>query len=94
MCHALLHLVDSNEKNWQKHHDGCLVTPQGAQYDCLLPKVVRPCNHQALLMDLKMGEVFPMVPVRDFALEDNIFPRSTSDSLLYTDAELEGKGTR
>ena len=35
------------------------------------------------------GEVFPMVLVGDFALEDNIFPRTPGDSLLYTSKELD-----
>ena len=62
--------------------------PRGAQYDHLLPKIVMLHNHQALLVDLSMGEPFPLVPVGDFQLEDNIFPRTPGNSLLYTSKEL------
>ena len=37
----------------------------------------------------KEGEVFPMVSVGDFTLEDNIFPGTPGDSLLYTSKELD-----
>ena len=74
MCCTLLQHIDPTIKNWQRHCDGCLVIPQGAQYDHLLPEVVRPCNHWASLMDLKAGEVFPMVSVGDFVLEDKSSP--------------------
>ena len=89
MCHTLLQLIDKSPKNQQKHHDGCVVIPQGTQCDRLLPEVVRPCNHQSLLIDLNTKEAFPMVSVGDFALEDNIFPGSPGDSLLYTHDELD-----
>ena len=35
-----------------------------------------------------MEESFPLVPVGDFQLEDNIIPRTPGDSLLYTSKEL------
>ena len=89
MCCTLLQHVNPAIENQQRHCDGCLVIPQGAQYDRLLPEVVRPHNHWALLMDLKAGEVFPMVLAGDFALEDNIFPGTPGDSLLYTSKELD-----
>ena len=72
----------------QQHHGSCLVIPLGAQYDHLLPEIMMPCNHWALLVDLSTGEPFPLVPVGDFQLEDNIFPGTPSDSLLYTSEEL------
>ena len=89
MCHTLLQHIDPTIKNWQKHCDGHLLIPWRAQYDHLLLEVVRPCNHRAPLMDLKAGEVFPMVLVGDFTLEDNIFPGTPGDSLLYTSKELD-----
>ena len=89
MCHTLLQHIDPTIKNQQECCNGCLVIPWGVQYDRLLPEVVRPHIHQALLMDLKVGEVFPMVSVGDFALEDNTFPRTPGDSLLYTSKELD-----
>ena len=72
----------------QQHHRSRLVIPQGVQYDHLLPKIMMPCNHQALLVDLSMGEPFPLVLVGDFQLEDNIFPGMPGYSLLYTNKEL------
>ena len=57
--------------------------PQGAQYSHLLPEITMLCNHWVLLVNLHMGEPFPLVPVGDFQLEDNIFPRMSGDSLLY-----------
>ena len=89
MCHTLLQCIDPALKKWKRHCNGHLVIPQGVQYDCLLPEVVRPHNHWALLMDPKVGKVFPMVSVGDFTLEDNIFPRTPGDSLLYTSKELD-----
>ena len=89
MCHTLLQHINPTIKNWQRHCDGHLVIPQGLQYDRLLPQVVRPCYHWAPLMDLKVGEVFPMVSVGDLALEDNIFPGTPGDSLLYTSKKLD-----
>ena len=47
-----------------------------------------PCNHWVLLVHLSTGEPFPLVPVGDFQLEDNIFPGTPGDSLLYTSEEL------
>ena len=88
ICHTLFQRVNPTIKNQQKHCDGCLVIPPEAQYDHLLPEVVRPCNHWAPLMDLKAGEVFPMVLVGDFTLEGNIFPGTPGDCLLYTSKEL------
>ena len=62
--------------------------PRGTQYDHLLPKIMMLCNHLAPLVDLSMGEPFPLVPVGDFQLEDNVFPGTPSDSLLCTSEEL------
>ena len=89
MCCRLLQHINPTIKNQQRHCDGHLVIPWGVQYNRLLLEVVRPRNHQVLLMDLKVGEVFPMVSVEDFTLEDNIFPRTPGDSLLYTSKELD-----
>ena len=89
MCCTLLQCIDPTIKNQQKHCIGHLVIRWGVQYDCLLPEVARSHNHWVPLMDLKAGEVFPMVLVGDFALEDNIFPGTPGDSLLYTSKELD-----
>ena len=62
--------------------------PQGAQYECMLPKIIMLCNHWALLVDLSKGEPFSLVPVGDFQLEDNIFQGMPGDNLLYTSEEL------
>ena len=72
----------------QQHHGSHLVIPQGAQYDHLLPEIMMPHSHLAPLVDLSMGEPFPLVPVGDFQLEDNVFPGTPSDSLLCTSEEL------
>ena len=50
----------------QQHNEGFLVIPWGAQYDHLLPKIIRPCNHRMPLVDFSTGWPFPMVPVGDF----------------------------
>ena len=88
ICCTLLQHADTSADHRQQHYGSCLVIPRGAQYDHLLPKIMMPHNHWALLVDLTMGEPFPLVPVGDFQLEDNIFPGTPGDSLLYTSEEL------
>ena len=66
ICHALLQNADLSEAHRQKYHRSHLVIPWGVQYSCLLPKITMPCNQQAPLVDLHMGEPFPLVPVGDF----------------------------
>ena len=88
ICHALLHHANMSTDHRQQHHRSCLVITQGVQYDHLLPKIMMPCNHWMPLVDLSTGEPFPLVPVGDFQLEDNIFPGTPGDSLLYTSKEL------
>ena len=88
ICHALLQHADLSEAHTWKYHGSCLVIPRGAQYSCLLPKITMPHNHWVLLLDLHMGEPFPLVLVGDFQLEDNIFPRMPGDSLLYNSDNL------
>ena len=84
----LLQYANLSMDHRQQHHRSCLVIPRGVQYNHLLPEIMMPHNHQEPLVDLSMGEPFPVVPVRDFQLED-IFPRTPGDSLLYTSEELE-----
>ena len=88
ICRALLQHANKSADHRQQHHRSHLVIPWGVQYDHLLPKIMMLRNHQAPLVDLSMGEPFPLVPVGDFQLEDNIFPGTPSDSLLYTSKEL------
>ena len=88
ICCTLLQHADMSTDHRQQHHRSHLVIPQGAQYDHLLPEIIMPCNHWALLVDLSMGGPFPLVPGGDFQLEDNIFPGTPGDSLLYTNEEL------
>ena len=88
ICCTLLQHADMSTDHRQQHHGSHLVIARGAQYDHLLPKIMMPCNHQVLLVDLSMGEPFPLVPVGGFQLEDNILPGTTGDSLLYTSEEL------
>ena len=88
ICHALLQHADLSEVHRQKYHGSHVVIPQGAQYNHLLPKITMPHNQQAPLIDLHMGESFPMVPVEDFQLVDKIFPGMPRDSLLYNSDDL------
>ena len=88
ICHALLQHADLSTDHRQQHHGSCLVIPWGAQYDHLLPEIMMPHDYQVLLVDLSTGVPFPLVQVGDFQLEDNIFPRTPGDSLLYTNEEL------
>ena len=88
ICHTLLQHAGMSTDHRQQHHGSCLLNTWGVQYDHLLPEIMMPCNHWVLLVDLSTGEPFPLVPVGDFQLEDNIFPGTPSDSLLYTSEEL------
>ena len=88
ICHVLLQHANMSTDHRQQHHGSGLVITWGVQYDHLLPKIMMLCNHRALLVDLSMGEPFPLVPVGNFQLEDNSFPGTPSDSLLYTNEEL------
>ena len=45
ICHTLLHHIELVYDHGQKHHEGHLVIPYRAQYNCLLPEVVIPHNH-------------------------------------------------
>ena len=84
ICHTLLNHADLSEAHMQKYHSSCMVIAQGAQYNHLLPKITMLCNHQALLIDLHMGEPFPMVPVGDFQLVDKIFPGTVCCTTVMT----------
>ena len=88
ICRALLQHADLSEAHRQKYHRNHLVIPWEAQYSQLLPKITMPRNHQVPFVDLHTGEPFPLVPVGDFQLEDNIFPRMPEDSLLYNSHDL------
>ena len=88
ICHALLQHADLSEANTWKYQGSHLVIPRGVQYSCLLPEITMLRNHRAPLIDLHMGDPFPLVPVGDFQLEDNIFPRMPGDSLLYNSDDL------
>ena len=88
ICHALLQHADLSEAHRWKYHRSHLVIPWGVQYSCLLPKITMLCKHRVLLIDLHMGEPFPLVQVEDFQLEDNIFPGMPGDSLLYSSDDL------
>ena len=83
ICHALLQYADLSKAHRWKYQGSHVVIPRGVQYNHLLPKITMLCNHQVPLIDLYMGEPFPMVSVRDFQLVDKIFPGMPGDSLLY-----------
>ena len=86
--HALLQHADLSEAHRWKYHRSHLVIPWGTQYSHPLPEITMPCNHQVPLVDLHMGDPLPLVPVGDFQLEDNIFPGTPGDSLLYNSEDL------
>ena len=88
MCCALLHHIDHTHVQQQKHHQGQLVIPRGAQYSCLLPSVVISCNHCPPIIQFGGGVTFPMASIGDFMLDGKLFPRSPGDSLLYNDKEI------
>ena len=88
ICHALLQHVNLSKAHRWKYHGSCVVIPWGAQYNHLLPKITMLHNHWVPLIDLHMGEPFPMVPVGDFQLVDKIFPGMPGDSLLYNSDDL------
>ena len=84
ICQALLQHANMSEDYRQQYEGSHLVISWGVQYEHLLPETIMPCNHWALLVDLSTGKPFPLVPVGDLQLEDNIFPGMPGDSLLYT----------
>ena len=88
ICCTLLQHANLSEAHRQKYHRSHLVISQGVQYSHLLPEITMLHNHRVPLVDLHMGEPFPLVPVGDFQLEDNIFPRILGDSLLYSSDDL------
>ena len=88
ICCTLLQHADLSEAHRWKYHRSCLVITWGVQYRCLLPKITMLHNHWVPLIDLHMGDPFPLVLVGDFQLEDTIFPRMPGDSLLYNSEDL------
>ena len=70
-------------KNYARSH---LILSHGAHYnDWLFPMILKPQNHQGLLIDSVMKEPFPMELVGS---ADRIFKGCYGDSLLYSDSEL------
>ena len=66
-----------------------LILPHGAQYnEQLFPKILKPQNHQAPLIDPVTQEPFPMKLVGDFRSMDPIFKGCYGDSFLYSDVDL------
>ena len=88
ICSTLLQHADLSKAHRQKYHSSHMVIPQGLQYNHLLLKITMLCKHLVPLIDLHMGEPFPMVPVGDFQLVDKIFPGMPRDSLLYNSDDL------
>ena len=88
ICHTLLQHTNLSEAHRWKYHGGHLVIPQGVQYSHLLPKMTMSCNHWAPLIDLHTWDLFPLVLVGDFQLEDTIFSGTPGDSLLYNSDDL------
>ena len=88
ICCALLQHAELSEAHRWKYHSSHMVIPQGVQYNHLLPEITMLCNHRTPLIDLHMGEPFPMVPVGHFQLVDKIFSGMPGDSLLYNSDDL------
>ena len=88
ICHTLLQHADLTEAHRWKYNGSHLIVPRGTQYKTLLPKITMLCNHRGLLLDLHSRKPFPMVPVGDFNLVDQIFPGMPGDSLLFNGDEL------
>ena len=66
-----------------------LILPHGAQYkEQLFPEILKPWNHQVLLIDPITKEPFPMELVGDFRSTDPIFKGCYGDSFLYSDVDL------
>ena len=75
ICHALLQHANLSKAHRWKYHGSHMVITWGAQYSHLLPEITMPCHHQVLLIDLHMGEPFPMVPVGGLPTGGQDLPR-------------------
>ena len=98
VCHQLIQWANLHEK-WETIIGGSrFLLPHGAQYDDnLLPWLIRLQNHRSLLVDPIMAQLYPMVKVGSFTMQDPLFPGTTGDSYVYWgDARkwLEERGYR
>ena len=58
--------------------------PHRAQYnENPLPWLIRPWNHRSLLMDPVMAQLYPLVEVGSFTMQDPLFPGIAGDSYIY-----------
>ena len=89
ICHATLQFSNNDLKEHTNYTRSCLILPRRVQYnDQLFPAILEPWNHHGPLIDLTMGEPYPMEMVGDFKAADPIFKVCYGDSLLYSDADL------
>ena len=89
ICHATLQFTNDNTKQLKEYSGSHLILPRRAQYnDQLFPMILKPWNHQELLIDSAMKEPYPMELVGDFWAADPIFKGCYRDSLLYSNVEL------
>ena len=87
MCHTLLHVADlSMERKWQ-YAGSHLIIPHGAQFTHRFSTIIETHNHSSPLRNAE-GVPYPMETVRDFTLEDKIFPDILGDSLLFDGTRL------
>ena len=89
ICCATLQFTNDDPKELKNYAGSCLILPCRAQYnDRLFSTILKPQNHQGLLIDPTMKEPFPMELVGDFQAADPIFKGCYGDSLLYSDSVL------
>ena len=82
-CHTLLsHLSKKSDGNH-------VIIPHGAQFDHLFPTITQPHGYTKPLINASTGEPYPMLPVRDFSLEDHLFPGCPGDSFVFKEDELD-----
>ena len=89
VCHTTLQFNNDKPEEHTNYAWSHLILPCRDQYsDQLLPAILKPWNHQGLLIDSVMKEPYPMELVGDFQAADPIFKGCYGDSLLYSDADL------
>ena len=89
ICRATLQYMNDNPCYYRAYGRSHLILPRGTQYkEQLFPKILKPWNHWAPLIDPATKEPFPMKLVGDFRSMDPIFKGCYGDSFLYSDVDL------
>ena len=90
ICHATLQYINDDPHYHRAHGGSHLILPRGAQYkERLFPKILKPWNHQAPLIDPITQEPFPMKLMGDFRSMDPIFKGCYGDSFLYSNVDSD-----